>query len=214
MSQPVSITPSEAKAILWLIITFALWAIAHSVTAARPFKVWVRRLVGRRAYAGLYRLFYNVLAVVTFLPVLYVLWAHVPATRLWSVPFPFSILFLLVQGVGLVGLLISLLQTDVFHFIGLRQTVAYLSGADEPDPPATFVRSGAYALVRHPLYLFSMLVLWFTPVMTLNSLLFDVIATIYFYLGAMHEERRLAAEFGDAYRQYQEEVPAFIPLLR
>lgn len=201
-------------AVFWLIVTFALWAVVHSLTAARPFKAWVRRRLGRRAYAGFYRLFYNLLALVTFLPVLYVLWAHVPPTRLWAVPFPFSLLFLLAQGVGLVGLLISLLQTDVFSFIGLRQVVRYLSGAAEPDPPATFVRSGTYALVRHPLYLFSMLFLWFTPVMTLNSLLFDVIATIYFYLGAIHEERRLAAEFGDTYRQYQEEVPAFIPFLR
>jgi len=204
----------ETIGILWLIITFTSWAIVHSVTAARPFKAWVRRRLGRRAYAGFYRLFYNLLALVTFLPVLYVLWALVPPTRLWTVPFPFSLLFLLVQGVGLIGLLISLLQTDVFRFIGLRQTMRYLSGAAEPDPPATFVRSGTYALVRHPLYFFSILFLWFAPVMTLNSLLFDVIATIYFYLGAIHEERRLAAEFGDTYRQYKEEVPAFIPFLR
>ena len=200
--------------IVWLIITFTLWAIIHSVTAARPFKAWVRRRLGRRAYDGFYRLFYNLLASITFLPVLYVLWAHVPSMRLWTVPFPFSLFFLLVQGVGLVGLLISLLQTDVLHFIGLRQVVRYLSGAADPDPPATFVRSGTYALVRHPLYLFSMLFLWFTPIMTLNSLLFDVIATIYFFLGAMHEERRLEAEFGDTYRQYQEEVPAFLPFPR
>lgn len=199
--------------IIWLIVIFLLWAVFHSITAARPFKTWVRRRVGRRAYAGFYRLFYNFLALVTFLPVLYVLWAHVPATRLWTVPFPFSLLFLLVQGAGLVGLLVSLLQTDVLSFIGLRQAMRYLSGAADPDPPSTFVRSGAYAFVRHPLYLFSMLFIWFAPIMTLNSLLFDVIATIYFYLGAIHEERRLAAEFGDAYRQYQEEVPAFIPFL-
>lgn len=206
--------PDEIGGILWLIVTFALWAIVHSVTAARPFKAWVRRRLGRRAHAGLYRLLYNLFALITFLPVLYVLWALVPATRLWTVPFPFNLLFLLVQGIGLVGLLVSLFQTDVFHFVGLRQAARYLSGAAEPDPPSTFVRSGTYALVRHPLYLFSMLFLWFSPIMTLNSLLFDLIATLYFYLGAVHEERRLAAEFGDAYRQYQEEVPAFIPFLR
>lgn len=204
----------ETGGILWLIITFALWAIVHSVTAARPFKRWMRQRLGERTYAGFYRLFYNLFAFVTFLPVLYVLWAHVSPTRLWAVPFPFNLLFLLVQAVGLVGLLVSLVQTDVFHFIGLRQAARYLSGADDPSPPVAFVRSGTYALVRHPLYLFSLLFLWFAPVMTLNSFLFDVIATIYFYLGAMHEEQRLAADFGETYRQYQEEVPAFIPFLR
>lgn len=38
-----------------------------------------------------------------------------------------------------------------------------------------------------------------------------LLATIYFYVGALHEEKRLATTFGDTYRQYREEVPAFLP---
>ena len=199
---------------LWFLLAFLFWALLHSVTAARPFKAWVRRLVGERAYAGFYRFFYNVVAVISFLPVLYLLATAIPGTILWRVPRPVSFAFLLVQGIGLVGLLLSVWQTDIWRFAGVRQMVRYLNGEPDPEPPATFVRNGTYALVRHPLYFFSMLVIWFTPVMALNTLIFNLLATVYFYVGALHEERRLAATFGERYRRYQEEVPAFIPLWR
>lgn len=197
--------------LFWFLLAFLLWALLHSLTAARAFKEWVRQQVGERVYAGFYRLFYNVAATISFLPILYLLATAVPATVLWRVPRPFSFVFLLIQGAGMAGLLLSLWQTDVWRFVGLRQAVRYLKGVPEPEPPASFVRSGTYALVRHPLYFFSMLVIWFTPLMTLNTLVFNLLASGYFYVGALHEERRLAAAFGDTYRQYQEEVPAFLP---
>lgn len=199
-------------AMIWFLLAFLLWAVVHSLTAARAFKEGVRRRVGERAYAGFYRLFYNLLAFLTFLPILYLLARAVPATVLWRLPRPWALLFLLIQGAGLVGLLVSLWQTDLWHFVGVRQALRYLQGAPDPAPPVPFVRTGTYALVRHPLYFFSMIVIWFTPLMTLNTLLFNLLATIYFYLGALHEERRLAATFGETYRRYQQEVPAFLPL--
>ncbi len=196
---------------LWLAVTFLLWALFHSITAARPVKRWARRVLGERAYAGFYRLVYNAVAVLTFLPVLYVLATRVPSTVIWSVPFPWAWLFLAVQAAGLLGLVIAVLYTDVLSFLGLRQIWRYLRGAPDPDPPANFVTGGPYGLVRHPLYLFSMLALWFPPVLTLNLLVFNLLATLYFWLGSLHEERRLMAEFGDGYRHYQQTVPSFLP---
>lgn len=196
---------------VWFLLAFLFWAVIHSVTAARSFKAWVQDQVGKRAYAGFYRLFYNVAATVSFLPVLYLLATAIPATVLWRLPPPFNLLFLLIQVGGVAGVLVSLWQTDVWRFAGVRQVVRYLNGVPDPEPPATFIRSGTYALVRHPLYFFSLLAIWFTPVMTLNGLVFNVVATVYFYVGALHEERRLAATFGDAYRQYRAKVPAFVP---
>ena len=43
---------------------------------------------------------------------------------------------------------------------------------------------GVYGLVRHPLYFFSLLVLWFTPQMTLHWLVFVILATVYFLVGS------------------------------
>lgn len=194
-----------------LAVTFAIWALFHSFTAARPVKRWVERAMGQRAYAGFYRFAYNVVSFLTFLPVLYVLYVYVPATVIWRVPLPWAWVMVGIQGIGLFGLIVSLLYTDLFRFLGLRQVWRYLQGARDPDPTGPFVNSGPYALVRHPLYLFSMLVIWFTPLLTLNILLFNILATLYFWLGALHEERRLLAEFGRQYKHYQRRVPAFSP---
>ena len=194
-------------------LSFILWAVVHSLTAASSFKAWVRRRVGERRYAGFYRLFYNLFSLISFLPVLLVLALRVPATILWRIPFPFSLFFVGVQLAGLGGLLASLAQTDPLQFAGVRQVIRYLRGDEDPAPTGQLVTGGAYALVRHPLYFFSLLVIWFTPIMTLNTLLFNLLATLYFVLGAIHEERRLAAEFGDEYRRYQEQVATFIPFL-
>jgi protein-S-isoprenylcysteine O-methyltransferase Ste14 len=65
--------------------------------------------------------------------------------------------------------------------------------------------------VRHPLYFFSLLFIWLNPQMTLASLLFNLLATLYFWVGSIYEERRLTAEFGEAYKAYRREVPRLLP---
>ncbi len=196
---------------IWLLVAFVAWALFHSVTAARPVKEWAQRSAGRRAYAGFYRFAYNVIATLSFLPVLYILVFHLPASVIWRVPAPWAWLMMAVQAAGLVGLVISLLYTDALSFLGLRQLWRYLQGEPHPDPPVPFTSSGPYALVRHPLYLFSLLALWFTPLLTTNMLAFNLLATLYFWFGARHEERRLAAEFGERYRRYRAQVPFLLP---
>ncbi|MBZ0252054.1 MAG: isoprenylcysteine carboxylmethyltransferase family protein, partial [Candidatus Methylomirabilis sp.] len=47
--------------------------------------------------------------------------------------------------------------------------------------------------------------------LTAGRLLFNLCVTAYFAIGAVHEERRLLAEFGDAYARYREKVPMFLP---
>jgi protein-S-isoprenylcysteine O-methyltransferase Ste14 len=201
----------DLEGIAWIALAFILWALLHSLTAARPLKRWVQRRAGKRAFRGFYRLSYNILSVLTILPLLYLLATRIPFVLLWRLPAPFSVFFLAVQMVGLVGLVVSLLQTDVWRFAGVRQALRFIAGAEDPDPPGALVQSGAYRLVRHPLYFFSMLFIWFVPLMTLNSLIFNLLATAYFLVGALHEERRLLSEFGERYRRYREQVPAFLP---
>lgn len=204
----------DTAGILYTVGAFLLWALLHSLTAARGVKHRVQERFGRRLYDGFYRLAYNAFSVLSILPLLFLLATRVPAAVLWRVRWPLNLVFMLLQGVGLVGLVASLWQTDVWRFAGVRQAWRYLQGEQEPDPPAEFVQSGTYNLVRHPLYFFSMLFIWFTPVMTVSTLLFNGLATVYFLVGAMHEERRLEREFGEAYRQYRRQVPGFLPRVR
>ena len=193
------------------LLSFIMWAGLHSLAAAPRFKSLARRCLGERAYTGLYHLFYNLFALVTFLPVLYLLATRVPAIPLWIISAPYHFLAHLVQLIGLAGPAVALWQTDIWDFAGLRQALHYLGGGRRLPPPR-LVTNGLYALVRHPLYFFSLLLIWFQPVMTLRTLIFNLLATAYFWAGSRIEERRLAAFFGDAYRNYQRQVPAFFPV--
>lgn len=194
------------------LITFVVWAILHSITAAFPTKRFVRHYIGEAAYDGLYRLGYNLFAIITFLPLLYVLMVAVPQTAVWNIPAPYSHLFLAIRWTGMIGLLVSLLQTDLWDFAGLRQAGHYFWGDDSTVPASRLVVKGTYGWVRHPLYSFSMMMIWFSPIMTLNGLIFNLLVSVYFWIGATYEEKRLEAEFGQDYVIYKQNVSAFFPM--
>lgn len=194
--------------------SFIIWALLHSLTAARRTKQWFRQVLGERTYEGLFRLFYNLFAILTILPVIFLLATQVPDAAVWTIPAPFSYLLHTVRLLGLVGLAISLWQTDIWDFAGLRQALHYLSGNEKPAPVPKLVTDGVYRLVRHPLYFFSLLVLWANPVMGLSSLIFAIASTLYFWIGSIYEERKLQAYFGEAYGRYQQQTPRLIPFLK
>lgn len=192
-------------------ISFVFWALIHSLTAGPAAKERFRARFGERAYQGWYRIIYNLFSLLSILPVLYALARVVPAQTLWILPAPWSILAQGLRVVALIGLGLSLWQTDVWSFLGLRQAARFLRGEDEPAAGERFVASGTYAWTRHPLYLFSMLFIWFNPVMTLSSFTFNLLATLYFGIGSIYEERRLLAAFGEQYASYQVQVSRFLP---
>ena len=194
------------------IISFTVWALLHSLTAMRRTKAWVEQRVGKRPFLGFYRLFYNLFAVLTFVPVMWVTAVSLPSRTLWHIPTPWATAANLVQIIGLVGLAVSLLQTDFLDFIGVRQAARYLKNEPEIILPPTLVTSGTYALVRHPLYFFSLLVIWFTPQMGLQTFIFNLSITLYFWIGSRVEERRLADFFGLTYATYQADVPGLLPI--
>lgn len=201
----------------YFLAAFVLWAMGHSLTASARLKAWVSDWVGQKRYEAYYRLGYNVWALVSLLPVLYAAML-LPHDVLWSVPRPWSWLMLIGVGLGGGGAIYSLYQTDVWSFLGIRQVVSHWLGRDEapsaPQLTETLVVSGLYAYVRHPLYTFSMMVLWLNPQMTRSSLLLTAVFTLYFFIGSLFEERRLAQRFGAAYRDYQTRVPRFLPRLK
>mgnify|MGYP001826795495 FL=1 len=81
----------------------------------------------------------------------------------------------------------------------------------EPSRPTALVVQGAYRWVRHPLYLAVLLMIWSYPVLTIDRLLFNTLWTIWIVIGAVLEERDLAAEIGIDYHDYQRKVPMLIP---
>ncbi|MBN1995730.1 MAG: isoprenylcysteine carboxylmethyltransferase family protein [Anaerolineae bacterium] len=190
--------------VLILFIFFGLYAMVHSLLASLPVKAWVRRK-GGAATDSWYRLAYNTFAVITLLP-LFPLLIILPDKILYLVPAPWCWVMLGGQGLALLGLGVALWQTGALHFLGLLQLFT-----KQPAQSNLFSVFGFYKWVRHPLYSFSLLFLWLTPLMSVNLLTLFILCTLYFYFGSIHEEQRLVAEFGTAYKDYQQRVPRLIP---
>lgn len=199
--------------IVLLLSSMTLFAVLHSILARQSIKSRVRAAIGERAYEGLYRIGYNIFASISFAPVLVILFLS-PGPVVWNLNGIMAVLFRLLQLTGLIGLTVSLLQIDGWRFLGVKQLLAYLNGDPLPLPPEPLKTGGVYALVRHPLYLFSLLVLWFTPSMQLNWLVFVAAATVYFVVGSLFEERTMHQIFGDTYETYRQQTPWMIPFVK
>lgn len=194
-----------ASSILLMGAYFVLFGIVHSTLAGMRAKRIAGRILGEAADRW-YRLAYVILAVIMVLPIIYIL-AFLPDRVLYSVRAPWKWLMAAVQALAVLAATAALRQTGIAYFFGLAQ----LRGEKEAG---TLVTSGFYCHLRNPLFLFGMIFLWLFPYMTLSLLTFNILATIYFYVGALHEERSLLEEFGEKYREYRRKVPMFIPRLK
>ena len=111
------------------------------------------------------------------------------------------------------GFACELVQNDLtenhLDFIGLRQA-GWRTPSGGYRPP-TFVESGLYALVRHPMMVGLLIAFWCTPRMSAGHLLFAAAASGYVVVGIRLEERDLRREVGPTYDRYAEQVPALVP---
>ena len=162
---------------------------------------------------GLYRLSYSIVSVLTFLPVLSLVTAG-PGQTVWNAEGMTAGALLATRAMAGIGLAMAFLQIDAFRFLGIKDAIAYFRGRPLPLPPERLAKRGVYRLVRHPLYLFSVIALWSSPVMTESALGFALGATLYFVLGSILEERKMARAFGPAYEAYRKTVPWLIPFVK
>jgi protein-S-isoprenylcysteine O-methyltransferase Ste14 len=106
----------------------------------------------------------------------------------------------------------TIFSLRAFDTFGLDPIRAELNG--KRIRSQEFVASGPYLWVRHPLYLLVILMLWSCPDLTADRLLFNVLWTVWIFVGAAFEEADLLADFGEKYSDYQSKVPMWIPWKR
>ncbi len=104
------------------------------------------------------------------------------------------------------------LAYDGLTFFGLRQIAARRAG--RAAAPAGLRCDGVLARVRHPWYGAGLLVVLFARDVTDVGAAYRGVFLLYFLVGTWLEERKLLAEFGDAYARYRRAVPAFFPWRR
>lgn len=189
----------------WILLAIAAWGLVHSWLASLGVKDAVRRKLGERA-SRFYRLAYNLFSVLTFIPIL-LLVGLLPDRVLYVVPPPWRYLMLAGEIGAALCILLAALQVDAASFIGIRQPF-------QGERRGELVTAGFYRWVRHPFYLFGLLILWLTPAMTRNLLVAYLGLSAYLIIGPLFEERKLMREFGAAYAEYKARTPMLIPFLK
>jgi len=195
--------------IIYIVFASVLWGFVHSFLASHSFKHFLRTLVGVPVFSRLYRFSYNVFSLASFFPILLML-VTFPDQQLYSIQSPWVYAMTIVQGLAAFAMIAGVMQTGPLEFAGLAQ----LSSNYEESPSAHLVVSGLYAYVRHPLYTAGLAFIWFSPEMSLNRLVLWIILTVYIFIGAFFEERKLMKDFGVSYAEYKARTPMLIPSWR
>jgi protein-S-isoprenylcysteine O-methyltransferase Ste14 len=203
-----------AASFLVILAACGLYGLLHSLLASHAAKRLAQLHCGPTARRW-YRLAYSLLGGLLLLPIFVLVW-KLPDRQIYRIPFPWLLLTALAQLAAGIGLVYGVLQTGGLRFVGLRQALN-AGGSEEliaGRKPDELAINGLYRWVRHPLYSCGLIILWLTPLMSWNVLALDLGLTAYILIGLRFEERKLLAEFGQAYAEYRRRTPALLPRLR
>ena len=190
---PAPETGSTIRDAVENVVLFTIFALHHSIMARTGAKAWITRMVP----PDLERSIYVWIASVLFLAVCW-LWQPLPG-MVWSTG---GVKFWILFAIQIVGVAFTLRAANV---VGVWE----LAGIKQPDhtKPIEFIASGPFGIVRHPIYLGWVLIVFATPVMTTSRLLFAVVSTAYLIAAIPWEEASLVEAFGEKYRAYQRQMP-------
>jgi protein-S-isoprenylcysteine O-methyltransferase Ste14 len=91
-----------------------------------------------------------------------------------------------------------------------------LYGKLQLDAPTRFTTSGAYSVLRHPVY-YGTIIMWLGPALVTGNLFFIIsfvlFCCIFFERMMLAEERYLKKAFGPKYSRWAQNVPVVIPRL-
>jgi protein-S-isoprenylcysteine O-methyltransferase Ste14 len=189
-----------------LAVIWSAYCILHSLLISVPFTRWVdRRLPNGRRYQ---RLAFNLFALLSLVPiVVFTYELQSAAVFRWDGHLRWLQAALLLAAIVLVVAGGS--KYDFRQFLGLAQLKATDTclgiGAD-----CALNTSGILGVVRHPWYTAVILLLWARD-MDPAALVVNTVLTAYLVVGTILEERKLVAEFGQNYREYQQAVSMFLP---
>jgi protein-S-isoprenylcysteine O-methyltransferase Ste14 len=171
-------------------LLFAAFALHHSLLARSGVKRLVSRLTGARFERTAYVWIASLLAIA-----MCVLWQPV-AGLFYSMPGWWQLPFWVMQALG-AGIIVGAARVmDPLELSGIRQAAGQAA-------TGSLKIVGPFRIVRHPIYFGWMLLVFGTPTMTANRLLFAVISSLYLILAIPWEESSLVEGHGDRYRDYQ-----------
>ena len=179
---------------------FAAFGLHHSIFARAPWRAWVARTVSPH----LERAVYVWIASAAF--ILVCLWWLPFGAPIWDAAAPVRYALRATQAAGIVFTLWAAGALDALSLAGIRQLDTPLPASGVERAPAALQHTGPYGIVRHPIYLGWLLIVWAAPAMTPAHAEFAAISTAYLIVATLYEERSLRQTFGPAYDDYARHV--------
>lgn len=177
--------------------------LQHSGMIRRSFRKGLSNFIPSHYQGAIYTLASGValLVFVTF-------WQN-SDTILLEAEEPFRFFLRVLFFLSILGMFWGLYALRAIDMFGLKPILKHIFTM--PTRESSFTVRGPYRWVRHPLYLFMIVLFWCCPVLTADRLLFNILWTIWVVLATVLEERDLTNDFGDAYRDYRAKVPMLLP---
>lgn len=174
------------------LILFTVFAVHHSVMARTGAKAWITRFVP----PDLERSLYVWIASILFLAVCW-MWQPLPGL-VWHVTGIAAWVLVAIQVGGVAWTVRAAGMVGVWE----------LAGVTQPDHarPVDFRADGPFGIVRHPIYLGWVVMVFATPVMTTSRLEFAIVSTAYLVAAIPWEEASLLDAFPQQYRAYQRQM--------
>ncbi len=182
------------------------WCTLHSALISNSVISWIQRNTGR--HHRFYRLFFNIFATASFLPILYY-FETLPTELLFRWDGELRIVQFSLIALSLYLFIAGARRYDAFQFLGLQQlfsnsTHKMLNKSGKLDV------AGLHKIIRHPWYSGSIIIIWARNLDS-SALIQNIILTCYLIIGTYLEERKLLMEFGQEYRDYQQRVSMLLP---
>jgi len=201
--QVVHLGFSDPAVLLWDALLSMAFFLQHSGMVRKVFRARTAVFIPPRYQGAIYSIASGVVLIMVV-----VLWqrSEIQLLRLEGLS------LWIARGCSLLAILTfarSIHALGSFDPFGLRPIKSHIRG--QSDQPFLFVVRGPYRWVRHPLYLCVLVLIWASPDLTADRLLFNVLWTAWIVVGTILEETDLLGDFGDLYRDYQRKVPMLIP---
>lgn len=188
------------EALTFNVALFSIFAAHHSIFARTPVRSWMGRHVSPRLERSIYVWITSIAFGLVCL-----LWK--PAGPVfWDADGGFRIALRALQLSGVVFTLWAAQALDSLALAGIRQLDAPLPRSGVETGVVTLQDTGPYGVVRHPIYLGWLLIVWPAPAMSASHLSFAAISTAYLVIATIYEERSLRETFGAAYADYSKRV--------
>lgn len=189
---------------LWLGFGWLFFYTIHSLLASQQVKNWVKTRLPK--IESQYRLLYNIIALLLFVPLSYVqLFTSSP--MLLELSWHIVVIGYGLMTAGVIILVLSFRNYDLKAFLGLQPVI----NSDQE----TLQITGMNRWVRHPLYLGVVLLLfgmWLSNCHTHHTA-FLLSTLLYLPFGIYWEEQKLIQQFGQAYKTYAARTKILIPLI-